>query len=191
MTTRNSQPVRGAIQLRTQVISRQGITQRQASLSQIGAKTPARATSKPFSGRFPGSKIVHVNDTSACVRNQLVNSIQHRNEYVNMTAKKASDEIYDHRYAFMRFAKGMNQLPGAEEGIYNQTTGPIFAGMDMATSRTFFQKSIEQADLATPEKTWRKVDQVRGSFAGASSVKSALRGRNTISELTNGNTVVP
>ena len=67
------------------------------------SKTP-QGTSKPFSGKFPGSKIIHVNDTATCVRNQLISSIQQRDEFVNMTVKRVGDELYDQRYAFMKYA---------------------------------------------------------------------------------------
>lgn len=53
--------------------------QQQGKPSVISSATLAskatKGAAKPFSGRFPGSKIVHVNDTQACVRDQLIHSI--------------------------------------------------------------------------------------------------------------------
>ena len=111
-----------------------------------------------------------------------------------MTAKKASEEIYNNRYAFMRYAQGTKQSM-LDDKNYAESTMQFAGANDISTSRTFFKGSIQQSDLVTPEQTQRNQSsrqvQAWGQTAGPQSNKSSFKGRNIRTEMSRGNSIVP
>lgn len=128
---------------------------------------------RPFTGKFPGSKIVHVNDTASCVRTQLVDSIQQRDEFVNMTVKKVNDELYDQRYAFMTYAQGKKSAIGDYSEPLAQRS------VEATTSRTHLQGlsqhlhgSIHPEDLREGQGKAKSRLRLMGPSSAAASVKA-------------------